>query len=109
MKFTVNSKTLGILTIHIDPQDAHYLRNYVWYAAKKGDQIYFRRYLSDRQPIALHREIVGASEDQIVRFKNGDNLDLRRANLLKEPAELARGKMVANMRAVVSLRQLVGV
>lgn len=112
MKFIVQSKIHGAVTVQVDPQDAHLLRMHVWNVHanknKYGDQrLYLRRIVKIGVTTALHREIVDAAKDEIVRFRNGDQLDMRRDNLIKEPVELARAHLAHHMHTVCSLYRTV--
>ena len=50
-----------------------------------------------------------AAKDELVRFRNGDQLDMRRSNLIKEPVNIGRSRLVSNMLATVALKRIVGI
>jgi len=103
MKFMVQSKGHGKVIVQVDEQDAHLLREHVWHVHMNEGQTYLRRVQRVGVTIALHREIMQASKDEIVRFRNGDQLDMRRANLVKEPYAVAQAFLASQMLAVSAL------
>ena len=103
MKFTIRSKVHGLVTVQVDPQDAHFLRHYVWsiHVNQTGHTYLQRNRLGKN--IALH-QITAAEDSEIVRFRNGDQLDMRRANLLKEPKALAHAHLTHHALTMASLK-----
>lgn len=70
-----------MITILLDPEDAHLLARGEWYVTSGG---YVRRNFSEnceRKYELLHRLVVGAKRGEIVDHVNGDKLDNRRGNL----------------------------
>lgn len=73
-------------TIQIDEEDVPLLKPYPWRAYRLSGKLRVVAPVSrgagrPRQMLQLSRLITGAPARRPVRYKNGDTLDLRRANL----------------------------
>jgi hypothetical protein len=83
--------TRGYVAI-VDAHDHERLAVRSWQAQVVKGKVYacasFRAAMAapDVQKLYLHREVVDAPFGALVRFRNGDTMDCRRANLIVHPA-----------------------
>lgn len=66
----------------MDPKDRPLMSQYRWELGVEGYPIRRERVASGRKAvIGMPHQILGVSEDEIIRFRNGKPLDNRRENL----------------------------
>ena len=69
----------------IDDEDAHYLRNYVWSITRSSPSHnkFLLHRMVNQEDFFLHKLIAKASADEKVRFIDGNELNLQKANMVK--------------------------
>lgn len=88
-RFTIKKleglKGLITYTVLIDDEDAHYLRNYVWSIRvhKRGTNGVMLHRMVAQEDVYLHKLISGASADEKVRFIDGNEQNMQKANMIK--------------------------
>lgn len=82
----------------VDDDDFEVVSKYKWHLSFQADgAFYCRRWdRSIGKNVRLHRQIIGATAEQIVDHINGDTLDNRKQNLrIATPLQNARNKRIA--------------
>lgn len=108
-RFVIKSKTHGDQTITVDEADAYLLRSHVWYVRKTPTGYLYICRKGVGETVNLHRYLADAKPGEGVRFANGNTLDLRRANLIKDSMAATMSGIMAGARKTRSLYKLAAI
>ncbi|MGA2092754.1 MAG: AP2 domain-containing protein [Sedimentisphaerales bacterium] len=75
--------TMGLYAL-VDPEDYYALSKYDWFAVQSGATYYAMRNDFTGQkysPVSMHRQVLPTEKGLVVDHRNGNGLDVRKANL----------------------------